>query len=133
MKSMHAYLIFDGKCRQALEFYKICLGGDLHTVPYSARPGGTEFPQCKDWVMHGSLTIGSMVLMGSDSRPDIPVTKGNSFSVTIHCDDIEEIEGLFNALRTNGQVKMPLQETFFSRRFGMLVDQFGVHWMLNLA
>ncbi len=132
MKSLHAYLIFDGKCQRALEFYKSCLGGHLNIVHYASRPGGTEFPQCKDWVMHGSLTIGSMVLMASDSRPDIPIHRGNNFSVTIHCENVKEAEMLFNALGTNGTVKMPIQETFFSRRFGMLIDQFGVHWMINL-
>ena len=133
MKSMHAYLIFDGKCRQAMEYYKTCFGGDLHMVPYSARPGGSEFPECKDWIMHASLTIGPLVFMASDSRPDMPVHQGNNFSITIHCESLEEIEKFFKILSTNGKVKMPLTETFFSQRFGMLVDQFGVHWMLNLG
>ena len=115
-----------------MEFYKSCLGGQLNITPYSSRPGGTQFPQHKDWVMHSSLAIGSMILMASDQRPDIPIQKGSNFGVMIHCDTLEEMEGLFRALGTNGKVKMPLEKTFFSERFGMLVDQFGVHWILNL-
>ena len=132
MKNLHAYLIFDGRCRMAMEFYKSCLGGTLNITPYSSRPGGTEFPEHKDWIMHSSLTIGSMILMASDSRPDKPIQKGNNFSVTIHCESVDEAQRLFKALGTNGKVKMPLTKTFFSERFGMLIDQFGVHWMLNL-
>ena len=133
MKSMNAYMIFEGHCRQAMEFYKKCLGGELHMVPYSQMPGGfSEFPKAKDWLMHARLTSGSVVLMASDTRPDMPVQRGNNFHISVTCESIQEAENLFNALSEKGKIKMPIQETFFALRFGMLTDQFGTHWMVNL-
>ncbi len=70
MKDINTYLIFNGNCRQAMEFYKQCLGGELHLVTYSEIPGGcSDFPkECKDWIMHARLTNKSMVLMASDNQ-----------------------------------------------------------------
>lgn len=138
MKSFSSYLIFEGKCRQAMEFYQKCLGGKLLLMPYSQMPqpkegGCAEFPEkCKDWIMHARLSNAAGVLMASDTRPDLPVQQGNNFFISIHCEDIAETERLFKALSENGSVEMPLQETFFATRFAMLKDQFGVKWMLNV-
>ena len=141
MKNLNAYLIFNGNCRQAMEFYKQCLGGELHMAPYSEMPGQpageaggcSDFPkEAKDWIMHARLTNDSMVLMASDTRPGIPIQQGNNFFISINCGSIKEAEKLFNALGQKGEATMPLQETFFALRFGMLTDQFGIKWMLNL-
>jgi PhnB protein len=133
MKSMNAYLIFEGNCRQAMEFYKKCFGGELHTVPFSQMPGGISgFPQAKDWLMHARLASGPVVLMASDTRPDIPLKRGNNFHISINCADVQEAEKLFSALGEKGKIKMAMQETFFAVRFGMLTDQFGTHWMINV-
>lgn len=134
MKSINTYLIFEGTCRKAMEFYKKCLGGELHVVPFSEMPGGAgDIPkEARDWLMHAALTIGPSVLMASDTQPGMPVKQGNNFFVSIQCDSVPETEKLFKALSEKGEVTMPLQETFWAQKFGMLVDQFGIKWMLNL-
>ncbi len=134
MKNLNAYLIFNGNCRQAMEFYKQCLGGVLYMMPYSEAPdASTDLPkECKDWLIHARLTIKTLVLMASDTRPGMPVQQGNNSFISISCESIQEAEAFFKALSVKGEIKMPLQETFFAVRFGMLTDQFGIHWMINL-
>ena len=133
MKNINPYLIFNGNCRRAMEFYKQCLGGVLYMQTYAEAPGVVDLPkEAKDWLIHARLTIKSIVVMASDTRPGMPVSEGNNFFISINCESVEEAEKFFNALSQNGKVEMPLQETFFALRFGMLKDQFGVKWMLNL-
>ena len=133
MKNINTYLIFNGNCRQAMEFYKKCLGGVLYLSTYGEMPGGcSEFPKAKDWIMHGRLTIKTEVLMASDTRPDMPINQGNNFFVSVQAESIEEAEKIFKALSERGTVEMPLQETFWAIRFAMLTDKFGIKWMLNL-
>jgi PhnB protein len=133
MKSLSSYVIFGGNCRQAIEFYKKCFGGELTLMTYGQAPGAcADFPECKDWIIHARITTKSFVLMASDTRPDLPVVRGNNSFISIECENIQEIEKLFKALGEKGEIKMPLQETFFATRFGMLADQFGTQWMLNL-
>ena len=133
MKIINPYLIFDGNCRQAMEFYKKCLGGVLYLSTYAEAPGVSNLPpKCKNWIIHARLTIKTQVLMASDTHPGVSIKQGNNFFVSINCENIKEIEKLFKALSQKGKVEMPLQETFFAVRFGMLTDQFGIKWMLNL-
>jgi PhnB protein len=134
MKNMNAYLIFNGNCRQAMEFYRQCLGGVLYMMPYSDAPDvGADLPQeAKDWLIHARLTIKDQVLMASDTRPGMSVRQGDNFFVSINCESVPETEKLFKALSEKANVEMPLQETFFAHRFAMLTDQFGIKWMLNL-
>ena len=134
MKQANPYVIFNGTCRQAMEFYQRSFGGELSLMTYAEMPGGcADFPQeAKDWIMHARLTMGPAVLMASDTRPGIPVQQGNHVFISIHCDSVQEAGKLFNALGEQGEVTMPLQETFWALRFGMLTDQFGIKWMLNL-
>jgi PhnB protein len=137
MKAFNPYLIFNGNCRQAMEFYAKSLGADLQLQTYSQAPGmepGCEIPeQMKDKVMHARLHTGSAVLMASDGRPGQPATLGNHLWVTIDCESVQEIEKFFSALSESaGNITMPLQQTFWAARFAMLTDKFGVNWMLNL-
>jgi PhnB protein len=81
--------------------------------------------------MHARLSNGKTLLMASDTVPGRPFQQGNNFSVSIHCESLPEIEKLFTALAENGKVSMPLDDAFWGARFGMLTDQFGIHWMLN--
>lgn len=130
MKNITAYLTFDGNCREAMTFYKECLGGELHLMPFSDAPG--DFPkEAKDRVMHARLSNGSAILMASDAMPGKPPQPGSNFSLTIDCESLEEIERLFTALGQNGQVTMPLHDAFWGARFGMLKDRLGIHWMFN--
>ena len=134
MKNTNTYLIFDGNCRRAMEFYKRCLGGELYMMTYSEMPGGcADFAkEAKDWIMHAKLASGPAVLMASDRHPQVSIQQGNNFFISINCEDVKETEKLFKALSEKGKVDMPLQETFFALRFAMLTDQFGIKWMLNL-
>ena len=135
MIKVNTYLIFDGTCKKAMEFYKKCLGGVLYLSTYGEAPGSDKnLPkEFKDRIIHARLTIKSEVLMASDRHPGAPPMKsGNNFFVSINCDKVDETEKIFKALSEKGKVDMPLQETFFAVRFGMLTDQFGIKWMLNL-
>ena len=101
-------------------------------MTYGDAPMSEEFPsEQRDRIMHANLTVGSMVLMGSDTPPD-DFQKPQGFSVHLLFDDLVEAERIFQKLAENGTVKMPFQETFWSTRFGMLVDQFGTPWMIDV-
>ena len=134
MKEVITYLNFDGNCRQAMEFYKKCLGAELEIMQFSDIPGGGPTGAVKDAgdrIMHARLSKGFTFLMASDTMPGMPHQKGTNFSVSIGCESLEEIKAFFAALSENGSVTMPLQDQFWGAHFGMLKDQFGVHWMLN--
>ncbi|MGF1538569.1 MAG: VOC family protein [Elainellaceae cyanobacterium] len=126
------YLYFDGSCEAAFKFYEQCLGGKLEfTFPYKGSPMEAEVPA--DWhnkIMHAEFKLGDRILMGADAMPgQYEVPQGTSIMLAI--DDVEEAERTFEALAQNGTVQMAIQETFWAARFGVLVDQFGVPWMIN--
>lgn len=131
---LNPYLTFDGRCEKAFTFYAQCLGG---TIDGMFTHGGTPAaehvaPEWHDKIMHASLKVGDHVLMGSDAPPE-RYEAPSGFSVSLNFDDQAEAARVFNALAENGTVQMPLQETFWASRFGMLVDQFGIPWMINCA
>lgn len=130
MKGFITYLNFDGNAREAMTFYQKCLGAELEIQTFKDAkmdaPKGAE-----SRVMHARLAKGSAVLMASDTMPGTPYKQGNNFSITIECDGIPEEEKLFTAFSEGGKVTMPLQDTFWGARFGMLTDKFGVTWMFN--
>ncbi|MEO8660956.1 MAG: VOC family protein [Bryobacteraceae bacterium] len=123
MKYINTYLNFDGTCKEAMTFYAKCLGGELQVMPFSA-----EMP---DRVMHARLTSGSAILMASDTQPGTTWTAGSNFAIAIQCESGEEVDTLHAALAAGGNVTMPVQDTFWNARFGMLTDRFGVNWMFN--
>jgi PhnB protein len=131
MKEINAYLIFDGNCGEAMQFYAKSLGAELRMMKFSEGPGQVP-PEAKDRIMHARLTKGSAVLMASDDMSPTAVHKGNNFLVCINCETVQEIDSYFAALSEKGSITMPLQETFWAARFGMLTDRFGVKWMFNL-
>ena len=130
MQGSNTYLSFNGNCRQAVEFYKKCLGAELEIMLFSQAPCNTP-PEAKDRIMHARLTKGPVTLMASDSMMSDPVQQGNNFHVVIACDSIPEAEKLFTAFSENGKVILPLQDMFWGARFGMLTDQFGINWMFS--
>ncbi len=131
MKAVVTYLNFDGNCGEAMKFYARCLEAELYIMPFSEAPG--DFPkEAKDRVMHARLTrAGSAILMASDTMPGMPFRPGNNFSISVDCESLEETDRLFTSLGEKGKVTMPLQETFWGARFGMISDQFGINWMFN--
>jgi PhnB protein len=129
---LNAYLMFKGQCEEAFRFYEKCLGGK---IPFAMTYGESPMAEktAPDWqkkIMHTRLLVGDQVLMGSDAPPD-RFDQPQGFSVSIGVDDPHEAERIFKALAEKGNVKMPIQETFWAQRFGMLVDQFGTPWMIN--
>jgi PhnB protein len=130
VKDLTTYLTFDGNCRQAMEFYKRCLGGELFLMPLSEAPGETP-KNAKDLIMHANLRNGSIALMASDTWGDHPFQRGNNFSICISPESLAEAEKLFASLGEKGTITMALQDTFWGARFGTLTDQFGINWMVN--
>lgn len=129
MKEINAYLLFDGNCREAMEFYKKALGAELHLMTFADAPGTPG--DAKDLIIHARLSKGSAILMASDNGPGMPFRKGNNFSVCIQCESRDEIERIFKSVGEGGKSTMPLQDTFWGAYFGMLTDKFGVNWMFN--
>lgn len=127
------YLIFNGKAEAAFKFYAQCLRGKIAMMMrFGEAPGGEQASaETRDWLMHVRLEIGDQVLMASDCPPDRPYEGIKGCSVSIQIDDKVEGERIFNALKEGGTVQMPYEKTFWAARFGMLVDQFGVPWMIN--
>jgi PhnB protein len=129
---INPYLIFDGRCAEAFRFYERCLGGTIEAMmSHVGSPMENQVPaEWRDKIMHARLVVGDQVLMGSDAPPqEYQGTKG--FWVTLGVADPAEAERLFAALAENGTVRMPIAQTFWALRFGMVVDRFGVPWMVN--
>jgi PhnB protein len=128
------YLFFEGRCQEALEFYRKSLGAEVTgLMRYKDSPDPTMVrPGAEDKVMHASFRIGETTVMASDGRcGGHPSFQGFALSLTAPTE--AEAEGLFKALVEGGQVIMPLTTTFFSPRFGMTADRFGVSWMVYVA
>jgi PhnB protein len=128
------YLFFDGRCEEALEFYRKALGAEVATLmrfkdsPEPAQPGMCP-PGSENKVMHASFRIGDTTVMASDGQcTGQPSFKG--FALALAASSDAQAEKLFAALADGGQVQMPLTKTFFSSRFGMVGDRFGVSWMV---
>lgn len=129
---LNPYLTFNGQCEAAFKFYEKCLGGKIEVMmTHRDSPMAEQVPsEWRNKIIHARLIVGDKVLMGSDAPPEhYEETKG--FSVSLSVDDPADAERTFDALAANGTVRMPLQKTFWAARFGMLVDQFGVPWMVN--
>jgi len=128
------YLFFDGRCEEAIEFYRRTLGAEVGMLmrfkdsPEPPQPGACS-PGSENKVMHASLRIGETSLMASDGRcANKPVFQGFALSLRVPTD--ADAARLFAALAEGGQVQMPLTKTFFSSKFGMVADRFGVTWMV---
>ena len=130
--TLNPYLAFNGNCKEAMEFYKDCLGGELmmQTVGESGQTGHMP-PGSENNIMHARLTKdGVDILMASDGTGQ-EVTQGTNISLSINCTSDEEIKSLFEKLSAGGKVTMPLADQFWGATFGMLTDKYGFHWMLN--
>lgn len=132
MKQLTAYLNFDGNCREAMEFYRQALGGELQVMRFGDGEGKFEIaPGTADRVLHAHLANGAFVLMASDTMPGMPFTVGNSVWLMLPCDDDGEVERLFGALSAGGREIMAPHDSFWGARFAMLTDRFGMNWMLS--
>jgi PhnB protein len=129
---INPYLFFDGNCEEAFNFYAKVLGATIEAMfPHAGSPAEEHVPpEWRSKIMHARLVLGNQVLMASDAPPgrQDPM-KG--FSVSLNVDSTAEAERIFQALAEKGTVTMPIQQTFWAARFGMLVDRFGTPWMIN--
>src|SRR3989442_10937445 len=128
------YLFFDGRCEEAVEFYRSALGAEVTMLMrFKDSPDSGMCPAgAGDKVMHASFRIGDTTVMASDGQCEgLPSFQGFSLSLTVPTE--AEAERLFASLGEGGQVQMPLAKTFFSPRFGMVADRFGVPWMIHVA
>jgi len=127
-----AYLFFSGQCEAAFTFYEQCLGGKLVAmITHGETPMVTEYPDVpKNSIVHARLQVGDTLLMGSDCPPEY-YEKPQGLTVSLLADTPAEAERIFGALADGGKVQMPLEETFWAVRFGMVKDRFGTPWMVN--
>ena len=132
---LNPYLTFNGNCKEALNFYREVLDGEITYMKTFAESEG-QMPYKKEYsekIMHANLTVGDFQIMGSDNMgDDFPFEKGNNFSLSLEFKNEDESAArIFSGLSENGHVIMPFKEVFWGGKFGMLTDQFGVQWMVS--
>ncbi len=132
MTLINAYLTFNGNCREAMNFYKDCLGGELTLQTIGESPLADKMPaQMKECILHASLVKESLVLMGSDMVGEKGLIRGNSVSLAINCSSELEIQLFYENLSAGGSKDHALEESFWGATFGDLTDKYGNHWLLN--
>jgi PhnB protein len=130
MTQISPYLHFTGNCREAMTFYKECLGGELTLTTIGESPMATQMPDMKDKIMHSVLTKDRFVLMASDMMGPEGVTNGDNISLSITGTSPEELRTFFSKLSKGGKVEHELKEEFFGT-YGDLTDKFGIDWMFQ--
>jgi PhnB protein len=131
MTHINAYLNFNGNTKEAMTFYKECLGGELVMQKIAESPMAAQMPsEMGAKILHSTLTSNAVVLMASDCMGD-KVVNGNSVWLCLNCSSNEEINSFFNNLAKGGKINEPLQQSFWGATFGSLTDKFGINWMFN--
>jgi len=131
MKRINPYLNFAGNCREAINFYKAALHGEIVSIQTFAEANYQMDTEHADNIIHAEVKAEDIHFYASDGMPGFVANGGNMVSLSINLDDLAEEERIFNALSAGGTVTLALNDTFWGARFGMLVDKFGVPWMLN--
>ncbi|MGH7659156.1 MAG: VOC family protein [Gemmatimonadales bacterium] len=128
---VNPYLFFNGQCEAAFRFYEEALGGKITAMmSFADAPAGQGGPESQNGIMHACLEVGEGRLMGSDDPGgDFKAPKG--FYVQIAIGKVSDAERVFSTLAKGGKVNVPFEQSFWATRFGMLVDQFGIPWMVN--
>lgn len=134
--AIEVYLFFDGDCREAVEFYAKVFNTEkpnfmTYEQGHKDNPNFQLPKEAKNRIMHTNISIKGTRMMFSDVFPGDPFTKGTNFTVALIDDDIDFIKTSFEKLKEGGQVKMELQETFWSKCYGMLTDKFGISWQFS--
>ena len=132
MTQINSYLTFGGNCREAMTFYKNCLGGELTLQTIGESPFADQMPpQMQQGILHATLTKGALVLLASDMVAEEGLTRGNAVSLMLNCSSEDEIKAFYNSLSAGGQATHPLENSFWGALFGDLTDKFGNHWLLH--
>ena len=130
---LNPYLHFTGNAEEALQHYRSALGGEVTIMRFEGTPAAEHVPpDCVKKVMHGQLDSPLGVVMASDAM-ERPTRAGENFSISLQVESEAQAEALFSKLSEGGTVTMPLDKTFWAAKFGVLVDKFGVSWMVNCA
>jgi len=128
---LFTYLNYGGNCRQAFEFYQEHLGGKITMLTtHGEQPGASNVPP--DWskaVLHARIDLGGTTILGADIPPDRFQPMRSAY-LSLMADSVENAERMYTLLSDGGQIFMPMEETFFARRFAMLRDRFGTSWMI---
>jgi len=129
---IHAYLSFNGTCEEAFKLYEKVLRGKItFSAAYAGSPMASEVPpEWQNKIMHATLMVGDQVVSGADPYGE-QYRKPQGIAMTIDVEDATEAERIFTGLSEGATVQMPIQETFWAKRFGMLTDRFGIPWMVN--
>ena len=132
MKQLNVYLAFEkGQCRAALSFYEKALDGEIVSLQTFGESPVPANEATKDHVMHAEFKAGDIAFMASDGSSEYQYQAGNNVTLSINLDSTDEQTKIFDALAEGGTVTMPLQDTFWGARFGMLIDKYGINWMTN--
>lgn len=129
---LNAHLNFNGQCEEAFRFYQQCFGGEIKTmVPHEGTPAAEHVPpEWRKKIMHAEIKVGDQLLMGADAPPG-RYQPPAGFAIALQVKEPAEADRIFHSLAQGGNVGMPIQETFWAARFGMLSDRFGIPWMVN--
>jgi PhnB protein len=131
MAQLNPYLLFTGKCREAMTFYQECLGGELSIMTFGESPMADQVPaEHRDNVLHAMLAAEGITLMAADLMPGVTAPEGGRVTLCLNSRDKHEIRAYFDKLSAGGNVTMPLDEAFFGL-FGEMTDRFGMNWMFQ--
>lgn len=135
---LNPYINFEGKAREAMEFYKEVFGGELNLNTFGDlggdQGGDPEHQAVADKIMHGQLVApNGFTLMAADMPPGMPFQAGNNMAVSLSGDDQDELMGYWTKLSDGGQVMVPMEKQMWGDHFGMCADKFGVSWLVNIA
>lgn len=132
MSTINAYLRFNGNCKEAMSFYKDCLGGELSLQKVGESPMAGNMPQqMQDKIMHATLKTEGFTVMGSDLCDEKGLVPGNNVSLVLDCDSEDQVRTVYNKLSEGGHKTHPLEVTFWNALFGDLIDKYGINWMMN--
>lgn len=130
---INPHLTFNGNCREAFEFYKTLFGGSLTMTSFGESPAAAHVPESwKNRIVHATLSLDESEIAGADVPPD-EYERVEGFYLLIHPEDSAEAEMFFSALSAGGEVKIPLQEMFWSVSYGSVIDKFGTPWEISCA
>ena len=132
MSQINSYLTFSGNCREAMEFYQSCLGGELFFQTVGETPLAGKMPEkMKNMILHSTLTNGDLKLMASDMVSEKGLIRGNGVSLMLNCESEEEIYRVFRSLSEGGIIGHALENTFWGAIIGDFTDKFGNNWLLH--
>ena len=132
MTQINSYLTFNGNCREAMTFYKTCLGGELTLQTIGESPLADKMPpKMKDCILHATLTNGTLLIMASDMVGEKGLIKGTAVSLMLNCSSEDEIRDYYTKLSLGGEATHPLEISFWGALFGDLTDKYGNQWLLH--